>query len=66
MTPSHIAQNFQEVELTDAEIAEVTDAFKDKQHRFNQPYGLNKPVWNIDIFGEPGEKSASAKINLGA
>ena len=66
VTPSRIVQNFQEVELTPSEFAEITDAFKQKQHRFNRPYGLNKPLWNVNIFNEPEEKSAAASVIIGA
>ena len=65
VTPHRIVENFQEVNLTPEEIAKVT-AIGKVPRRFNIPYTANKPRWDINIFGEPEEKPATHKVNLGA
>ncbi|KAI9373038.1 NADP-dependent oxidoreductase domain-containing protein [Aspergillus egyptiacus] len=63
VTASRIAENFQEVELTEAEIAKVSKLGENRR-RYNIPYTANKPRWNIDIFGEEEEKPADHKVIL--
>ncbi|KAF5366002.1 hypothetical protein D9758_006692 [Tetrapyrgos nigripes] len=62
-----IKSNFQQVELSKEDYEEVSkvigDGAKDRT-RFNIPYNYN-PKWDIDIFGEPEEKGAKNKVNLG-
>ncbi|KAF9893311.1 hypothetical protein FE257_011741 [Aspergillus nanangensis] len=52
VTASRIAANFQEIELTAEEIAQVS-ALGQNRRRYNIPYVANKPRWNIDCFGIP-------------
>ncbi|KKK25497.1 putative aldehyde reductase (AKR1) [Aspergillus rambellii] len=63
VTASRIAENFQEVELTPAEIAKVS-ALGQNRRRYNTPYVANRPRWNINIFGEEEEKPADHKVIL--
>ena len=63
VTPSRIRDNFKEVELTPEEVQKVSALGKDRR-RYNIPYTANKPRWNIDIFGEPEEKTADHKVIL--
>ncbi|KAK5111543.1 mitochondrial glycerol dehydrogenase Gld1 [Meristemomyces frigidus] len=61
VTPSRIKENFQEVELSNADIKTI-DKIGDKPRRYNIPYVANKPVWPVDIFGTPEEKEAPHKV----
>ncbi|KAH8424965.1 uncharacterized protein LDX57_002711 [Aspergillus melleus] len=61
VTPSRIADNFKEIELTDEEIAKVSELGKERR-RYNTPYVANKPRWDVDIFGEDEEKPATHKV----
>jgi L-glyceraldehyde reductase len=61
VTPSRIAANFQEIELTPEEVERVSALGKEPR-RFNIPYTANKPRWNINIFGEEDEKPATHKV----
>lgn len=61
VTPSRIASNFQEIELTPEEIAKVSALDKERR-RYNTPYIANSPRWDINIFGEEEEKPASHKV----
>ncbi|RAH69149.1 putative aldehyde reductase (AKR1) [Aspergillus aculeatinus CBS 121060] len=61
VTPSRIAENFQEVELTPEEVEKVSALGKDRR-RYNTPYIANVPRWDINIFGEEEEKPASHKV----
>jgi len=64
VTPSRIHDNFQEIELSAEDVAAVDALSAKGQTRFNIPYLCNKPRWDVDIFGEEGEKSATHKIVL--
>ncbi|KAI9035932.1 putative aldehyde reductase (AKR1) [Aspergillus affinis] len=61
VTPSRIADNFKEIELTPEEVAKVSELGKERR-RYNTPYIANVPRWDIDIFGEEDEKPASHKV----
>jgi len=65
VTPSRIESNFQEIELTDEEFEKVSSLIKDHGSyvRFNVPIGY---PWDIDVFGEPEEKKANHRVNIGA
>ncbi|KAL4882572.1 NADP-dependent oxidoreductase domain-containing protein [Aspergillus karnatakaensis] len=61
VTASRIAENFQEIELTEDEIAKV-NKLGDNRRRYNTPFVANKPRWPINIFGEEEEKPAAHKV----
>ncbi|PKY03342.1 aldehyde reductase 1 [Aspergillus campestris IBT 28561] len=61
VTESRIKDNFQEIELTADEVAQVS-ALTAHRRRYNTPYTANSPRWDIDIFGEPEEKPAGHKV----
>ncbi|KAL1989277.1 hypothetical protein VTN96DRAFT_39 [Rasamsonia emersonii] len=65
VTPSRIVENFTDIELAPDEI-EAINALGKERRRYNIPYIANKPRWDIDVFGEPEEKPATHKVNLGA
>ncbi|CAM1510842.1 Fc.00g083550.m01.CDS01 [Cosmosporella sp. VM-42] len=62
VTPSRIAENFQEVELDDEAIKAV-DKLGEKPQRFNIPR-LYDPKWEIDIFGDEKEQGAARHVIL--
>ena len=56
--------NFKQVELTKEDYDAITAIGKDKQIRFNTPYGYctdSDPKWDINIFNDPAEQSATHK-----
>jgi L-glyceraldehyde reductase len=57
VTPSRIRANFQEVEL-DEEAIKAVEKIGEKPQRFNIPINYS-PKWNINIFGEEKEQSAT-------
>lgn len=64
VTPSRIAENFQEIELDDDDVAKI-QKFSDEhqgRRRYNVPYTANKPRWSINIFDEPEEQEAPNRI----
>ncbi|KAA8650865.1 putative aldehyde reductase (AKR1) [Aspergillus tanneri] len=63
ITPSRIADNFKEIELTAEEVEKVSALGKERR-RYNTPYVANKPRWDINIFGEEEEKPATHKVIL--
>lgn len=65
VTPSRIVDNFQEIELDDEDVKAIEKMTENGYERFNVPYLCNKPRWDVEIFGEEGEKSATHKIVLG-
>lgn len=65
VTPSRIADNFQEIELDDEDVKAIEKMTEKGYERFNVPYLCNKPRWDVEIFGEEGEKPATHKIVLG-
>lgn len=65
VTPHRIVENFQEVDLTPAEIDKVSQLGEKEPRRYNIPYTANSPRWNINIFGEAEESSAAHRVNVG-
>ena len=66
VTPSRIAENFQEIELDEEDVAAI-QKFSDEhqgRRRYNVPYTANKPRWSINIFDEPEEQEAPNKVVL--
>ncbi|KAL1608884.1 mitochondrial glycerol dehydrogenase Gld1 [Nothophoma quercina] len=66
VTPSRIAENFKEIELSEEEVAAI-QKFSDEhqgRRRYNVPYTANKPRWSINIFDEPEEQEAPNKVVL--
>ncbi|KAF2754464.1 aldehyde reductase-like protein [Pseudovirgaria hyperparasitica] len=61
VTASRIKANFQEIDLSQAQIDAIT-AIGDNYRRYNIPYIANKPRWPVNIFGEPEEKDAPHKV----
>ncbi|CEI61717.1 D/L-glyceraldehyde reductase [Fusarium venenatum] len=61
VTPKRIAQNFQEIDLSEEDIKEVEQVGK-QQRRYNVPYVANKPRWNVNIFGDEAEKPATHQV----
>ncbi|KAH6988890.1 NADP-dependent oxidoreductase domain-containing protein [Ilyonectria sp. MPI-CAGE-AT-0026] len=61
VTPARIAENFNEIELSEEDIRAVESVGKE-QRRYNVPYVANKPRWDVNIFGDEQEKSATHKV----
>ncbi|KAK4500824.1 hypothetical protein PRZ48_009016 [Zasmidium cellare] len=61
VTPSRIASNFKEVELSKEDLAAV-NKLGDSPVRYNIPYIANKPRWPVNIFNAPEEKEAPHKV----
>ncbi|KDR75585.1 hypothetical protein GALMADRAFT_248072 [Galerina marginata CBS 339.88] len=59
-----IVSNFKQVELSQADYEKVTAIVEGNRTRFNIPLTTNKPVWDINLFDEPEEKSATYGINI--
>ncbi|KAF5018226.1 hypothetical protein F66182_9789 [Fusarium sp. NRRL 66182] len=59
VTPARIRSNFEEVELDEEAIKEL-NKFGEKPQRFNIPYTY-KPVWDINVFDDEKEKTATYK-----
>ncbi|KAF5535819.1 members of the aldo keto reductase family [Fusarium phyllophilum] len=62
VTPARIRSNFEEVELDDEAIKEL-EKFGEKPQRFNIPKTYS-PDWDIDVFGDEKEKTATHKVVL--
>ncbi|KAK1593788.1 aldo/keto reductase [Colletotrichum navitas] len=60
VTPSRIHSNFQEVKLSDDDVAAINELGKNPR-RYNIPM-LYKPRWNINIWDEEEEKQATNKV----
>ncbi|KAK2040397.1 aldo/keto reductase [Colletotrichum somersetense] len=60
VTPSRIHSNFQEVKLSDDDVAAINELGK-QPRRYNIPI-LYKPRWNINIWDEEDEKKATNKV----
>lgn len=60
---SRIKSNFQQVQLSKEDYEEITAIGKDNHTRFNIPYRY-KPKWDIGLFGEEEEKSATHPVNI--
>ncbi|ROW05872.1 hypothetical protein VPNG_08030 [Cytospora leucostoma] len=61
VTPSRIAHNFQEIKITDEDVKAITEIGEKEPRRFNIPH-LYSPSWDINVFGEPREQSATNKV----
>ncbi|KAM0268550.1 hypothetical protein ACHAQH_009949 [Verticillium albo-atrum] len=64
VTPSRIAANFQEIKLSEQDIAAV-DKIGESPVRYNIPVRFSPP-WDVYLFGEGIENGAAHKIILGA
>jgi L-glyceraldehyde reductase len=62
VTPTRIIENFNEIKLAPADIAEISEKFSTSPRRYNIPYIANTPRWDIDIFGDEQEKDARLKV----
>ncbi|KAK2010207.1 aldo/keto reductase [Colletotrichum eremochloae] len=60
VTPSRIHSNFQEVKISDDDVAAINEIGK-QPRRYNIPI-LYKPRWNINIWDEEEEKKATNKV----
>ncbi|EXF77908.1 hypothetical protein CaCOL14_007330 [Colletotrichum acutatum] len=60
VTPSRIQSNFQEVKISDEDVAAINEIGKEPR-RYNIPFTY-KPRWNINIWDEKEEKEASNKV----
>ncbi|KAL7892886.1 NADP-dependent oxidoreductase domain-containing protein [Trichoderma sp. SZMC 28014] len=56
-TPARILENFQEIELDEQAIEELAKMGETPQRRC-----LPGPIWNINIFGDEGEKNATNQV----
>ncbi|GJJ08507.1 hypothetical protein Clacol_002725 [Clathrus columnatus] len=63
VTPSRIIENFQQITLSKEDVEEIGLLAK-SPIRYNIPALVNKPRWDIDIFGDETEKTATHKINI--
>ncbi|KAH7245128.1 NADP-dependent oxidoreductase domain-containing protein [Fusarium tricinctum] len=61
VTPKRIAENFEEITLSEDDIREIEQVGKE-QRRYNVPYVANKPRWNVNIFGHEDEKPATHQV----
>ncbi|KAK1976377.1 aldo/keto reductase [Colletotrichum cereale] len=60
VTPSRIHSNFQEVKISDDDVAAINEIGK-QPRRYNIPITY-KPRWNINIWDEEDEKKATNKV----
>ncbi|KDN46461.1 erythrose reductase 3 [Tilletiaria anomala UBC 951] len=66
VTPSRIKANFEQITLSEHDYNEIASIFEKRTHtRFNIPFHYT-PRWDINVFGEPSEKDAKLKVNIGA
>jgi len=65
VTKSRIEENFQLQKLEKEDI-EAIDALGKTPKRYNVPKVANKPLWDINVFGESGEKGAAHQVIVGA
>ncbi|KAL6362075.1 hypothetical protein LRP88_05559 [Fusarium phalaenopsidis] len=61
VSPARIASNFEEIDLSPDDLRVVEGVGKE-QRRFNIPYIANKPRWDINLFGDEAEASATHKV----
>jgi len=59
VTDKRIAENFQSVEISQKAYDKLCEFGQTKPARFNTPITANDPIWNINIFDSPAEKSAN-------
>uniref|UniRef100_L2FPN2 Aldehyde reductase n=1 Tax=Colletotrichum fructicola (strain Nara gc5) TaxID=1213859 RepID=L2FPN2_COLFN len=60
VTPSRIHSNFQEVKISDEDVAAINEIGKEPR-RYNIPFTY-KPRWNINIWDEKEEKEAANRV----
>ncbi|OLN87494.1 D/L-glyceraldehyde reductase [Colletotrichum chlorophyti] len=60
VTPSRIQSNFQEVKISDEDVAAINEIGKEPR-RYNIPFTY-KPRWNINIWDDKEEKAAANKV----
>ncbi|GJC78839.1 aldehyde reductase [Colletotrichum tofieldiae] len=60
VTPSRIQSNFQEVKITDEDVAAINEIGKEPR-RYNIPFTY-KPRWNINIWDEKEEQEATNRV----
>jgi len=58
---ARIVSNFKQVELSDEDYEKLSALGKATPTRFNIPFTYCKPIWDIDVFGEPEEANTSSK-----
>lgn len=63
VNPERIASNFQQVKLSPEDMKEIESVPK-KPLRYNIPCLVNRPRWDIDIFGDESEKDAEYKVKI--
>ncbi|KAF6810093.1 aldehyde reductase [Colletotrichum sojae] len=60
VTPSRIHSNFQEVKISDEDVAAINEIGKEPR-RYNVPFGYS-PRWNINIWDDETEKGAANRV----
>lgn len=64
VTPSRIDSNFQQIQLSDEEYKKVSDIINTHgRTRYTIPYTFS-PQWDINVFNEDVEKTASHQIKI--
>lgn len=61
VTPSRIAQNFQEIKISDEDVKAINEIGEKEPMRFNVPLTYS-PKWDINIWNDEKEKAASTKV----
>ncbi|KAF3769149.1 hypothetical protein M406DRAFT_63094 [Cryphonectria parasitica EP155] len=61
VTPSRIAQNFQEIKITDEDVKAINEIGEKEPMRFNVPLTY-KPKWDINIWNDEKETAATNKV----
>ena len=62
----HIDDNYEQIQLDDEEYQYVSDLCKKNNGpvRYFVPFVEMKPRWDIDVFHDPSEKSASHQVKI--
>lgn len=61
VTPSRIAQNFQEIKISDDDVKAINEIGEKDPMRYNVPLTY-KPKWDINIWGDEKETAATSKV----
>ncbi|KAJ4403535.1 mitochondrial glycerol dehydrogenase Gld1 [Gnomoniopsis sp. IMI 355080] len=61
VTPSRIAQNFQEIKISEEDVKAINEIGEKEPKRFNIPVTY-KPKWDINIWNEEEEKPATNSV----
>lgn len=64
MFSGRIASNFTQIELSKEDYDALTAFGAKNTIRFNVPYAVNSPKWDINIFDEASELSATHKPKI--